>query len=410
VKLTDNIRLATRAIKGNKLRTILTLFIIAIGISALIAIITATEGITRKLTSSFSEMGANTFSIKNDGGLKRTRPGKKAVAGNENITLFEANEFKRKYKFPSIIAVSALVDPAAIVRYDNKKTNPNVKVFGIDENYLKAGGFSISGGRTFTNHEVQNGQNVALIGIDLVDNLFDNKDSVLQRQISIGNTKYTIVGILASKGNSQVSSDNQVMIPVLTAKYNLGNQNTSYIINVMIADASLIDQAIEECYGTFRTVRKLALGAENNFALLKSDRLASQVIDQLSYVRYATLVIGFLTLVGAGIGLMNIMLVSVNERTREIGISKAIGARKNTILMQFLVESVAICMIGGVIGIILGILLGNLVGLALSSGFIMPWLWMILGIVFTFIIGLLAGIYPAMKAANLDPVEALRYE
>lgn len=399
-----------RAIKGNKLRTILTLFIIAIGISALIAIITATEGITRKLTSSFSEMGANTFSIKNDGGLKRTRPGKKAVAGNPNITLFEANEFKRKYKFPSTIAVSALVDPAAIVRYDNKKTNPNVKVFGIDENYLKAGGFSISGGRAFTNHEVQNGQNVALIGIDLVDNLFDNKDSVLQRQISIGNTKYTIVGILASKGNSQVSSDNQVMIPVLTAKYNLGNQNTSYIINVMIADASLIDQAIEECNGTFRTVRKLALGAENNFALLKSDRLASQVIDQLSYVRYATLVIGFLTLVGAGIGLMNIMLVSVNERTREIGISKAIGARKNTILMQFLVESVAICMIGGVIGIILGILLGNLVGLALSSGFIMPWLWMILGIVFTFIIGLLAGIYPAMKAANLDPVEALRYE
>jgi putative ABC transport system permease protein len=410
VKLKDNIRLATRAIKGNKLRTILTLFIIAIGISALIAIITATEGITRKLTSSFSEMGANTFSIKNDGGLKRTRPGKKNVAGNPNITLFEANEFKRKYKFPATIAVSALVDPAAIVRYDNKKTNPNVKVFGIDENYLKAGGFSISGGRAFTNNEVQNGQNVALVGIDLVSNLFDNKDSVLQKQISIGNTKYTIVGILASKGNSQVSSDNQVMIPVLTAKYNLGNQNSSYIINVMIADASLIDQAIEECYGTFRTVRKLALGAENNFALLKSDRLASQVIDQLSYVRYATLVIGFLTLVGAGIGLMNIMLVSVNERTREIGISKAIGARKNTILMQFLVESVSICMIGGLIGIVLGLILGNLVGLVLSSGFIMPWIWMILGIVFTFIIGLLAGIYPAMKAANLDPVEALRYE
>lgn len=410
MKLKDNIRLATRAIKGNKLRTILTLFIIAIGISALIAIITATEGITRKLTSSFSEMGANTFSIKNDGGLKRTRPGKKNVAGNPNITLFEANEFKRKYKFPATIAVSALVDPAAIVRYDNKKTNPNVKVFGIDENYLKAGGFSISGGRAFTNNEVQNGQNVALVGIDLVSNLFDNKDSVLQKQISIGNTKYTIVGILASKGNSQVSSDNQVMIPVLTAKYNLGNQNSSYIINVMIADASLIDQAIEECYGTFRTVRKLALGAENNFALLKSDRLASQVIDQLSYVRYATLVIGFLTLVGAGIGLMNIMLVSVNERTREIGISKAIGARKNTILMQFLVESVSICMIGGLIGIVLGLILGNLVGLVLSSGFIMPWIWMILGIVFTFIIGLLAGIYPAMKAANLDPVEALRYE
>ena len=410
VNLKDNIKVATRAIKGNKLRTSLTLVIIAIGISALVAIITATEGITRKLTSSFSEMGANTFSVRNDGTLKRRRPGRKEIAGNPRISLFQASEFKKKFNYPSLVSISAMVDAAALVRYESKKTNPNVKIFAIDENYLTVSGFSISEGRLFTNTEISNGQSVALVGKDVINKLFEKGDTILQKMIAIGNTKYKLVGVLASKGASQVSSDNQVMIPVLSAKYNMGDQNTSYIINVMVNDASVIEQAVEECSGTLRSIRKVPLGGEDDFSVVKSDRLASQVLDQLSYVRYATLVIGFLTLVGAGIGLMNIMLVSVNERTREIGISKAIGARRKTILIQFLIESVTICMIGGVIGIVLGIALGNLVGLALQSGFIIPWLWIFLGLVFTFIIGLVAGIYPAMKAADLDPVVALRYE
>lgn len=410
VNLKENIRLALRAILGNKLRTILTLVIIAIGISALISIITATEGITRKLTSSFSEMGSNTFSLKNDGSLKRKRRGMPNISGNPNITYFQANEFRKRYKFPALISVSALADAQSVIRYDNKKTNPNVKVFGVDENYLQASGFSIGQGRNFSKQEAENGQNVVLLGVDVVSKLFTNKDSALQQQVTIGSTKYKVIGILASKGASQVSTDNQAMIPVLAAKYNLGDQSTSYIINVMINNTTQLDQAIEEAVGAMRTIRKLALDSEDDFAIIKSDRLASQVISQLSYVRYATLVIGFLTLIGAGIGLMNIMLVSVNERTREIGICKAIGANRRTILIQFLTESITICMMGGLIGIILGVLLGNLVGLVLSSGFIMPWLWMVLGIVFTFLIGLIAGIYPAYKAANLDPVEALRYE
>ena len=332
------------------------------------------------------------------------------ISGNPNITYFQANEFRKRYKFPALISVSALADAQSVIRYDNKKTNPNVKVFGVDENYLQASGFSIGQGRNFSKQETENGQNVVLLGVDVVSKLFTNKDSALQQQVTIGSTKYKVIGILASKGASQVSTDNQAMIPVLAAKYTLGDQSTSYIINVMINNTTQLDQAIEEAVGAMRTIRKLALDSDDDFAIIKSDRLASQVISQLSYVRYATLVIGFLTLIGAGIGLMNIMLVSVNERTREIGICKAIGANRRTILIQFLTESITICMMGGLIGIVLGLLLGNLVGLVLSSGFIMPWLWMILGIVFTFFIGLIAGIYPAYKAANLDPVEALRYE
>ncbi len=410
MNLKENIRLAFRAIKGNKLRTILTLVIIAIGISALISIITATEGITRKLTSSFSEMGSNTFSIKNDGALRRRRRTGSNASGNPNITLLQANEFKKKFTFPSTISISAMADAASVIRYSNQKTNPNVKVFAIDDNYLKVSGFSVAQGRLFSKQEIENGQNVVLLGKDVVTKLFTNKDSVMQKLVSIGNTKYKVVGILASKGASQVSTDNQAMIPLLAAKYNMGEQNTSYILNVMVNDATFLDQGIEECNGLMRAIRKIPLGHEEDFTVIKSDRLASQVIDQLSYVRYATMVIGFLTLIGAGIGLMNIMLVSVNERTREIGICKAIGAKKNTILVQFLTESVTICMLGGIVGIILGILLGNLVGLVLASGFILPWVWMIAGLFFTFIIGLAAGIYPAYKAANLDPVDALRYE
>lgn len=405
----ENIRLALRSIRGNILRTSLTLVIIAIGISALIAIITATEGITRKLSASFSEMGANTFSIKNSDGIRR-RKRSGGQAFNENITYPQAAAFKKQYNYPSIISISALADGATVVRHDNKKTNPNVTLFGVDENYLQVSGYNIVEGRNFSKQETDNGQNVAIIGKDIVKKLFENKDSVLLQPIHIGNARYTVIGILASKGASQVSSDNQVMIPVLAAKYNIGNQNTSYIVNVMIKDAIEMEQAIEECNGVMRAVRHVPLGTENDFEIIKSDRLATQVLDQLSYVRYATLVIGFLTLIGAGIGLMNIMLVSVNERTREIGICKAIGANKRNILTQFLTESVTICMIGGAFGVLIGLLLGNLVGIALESGFIMPWLWMLLGMFSTFIIGLAAGIYPAYKAANLDPVEALRYE
>lgn len=405
----ENIRLALRSIRGNILRTSLTLVIIAIGISALISIITATEGITRKLSSSFSEMGANTFSIKNDGMIRKRRRGGQ-VSGNPHITFQQATAFKKQYQYPSVTSISALADASTVVRHGNKKTNPNVSLFGVDENYLQVSGYNIVEGRNFSKQETDNGQNVAIVGKDIVKKLFDNKDSVLLQSIHIGNARYTVIGVLASKGASQVSSDNQVMIPVLTAKYNIGNQNTSYIVNVMIGDALHMEQAIEECYGVMRAIRKVALGNENDFEIVKSDRLANQVLDQLSYVRYATLVIGFLTLIGAGIGLMNIMLVSVNERTREIGICKAIGANKRNILTQFLTESVAICMIGGAFGVLIGLILGNLVGIALESGFIMPWLWMLLGMFSTFIIGLAAGIYPAYKAANLDPVEALRYE
>jgi putative ABC transport system permease protein len=415
VNLTENIKLAIRAIRSNMLRTILTLSIIMFGLTALIGILTATEGIKTKMLSSFSEMGSNTFSITNEGTVKARGGGgggrgRKRKSENPPLTIQQANSFKKNFHYPATVSVSTMATGIAIIKYESKKTNPNVKVVGIDENYLKVSGQNIGEGRNFSKTEIESGSDVILIGKDVVAKIFEPYDTVVGKLISIGSKKFKVAGILASKGASQIATDNQVMIPVQNARWSFPDNNTSYLLNVMVSNAGELDMAIDEATGVLRAVRNLRVGDGNDFDIGKSERLADQILDQMEYIKIATIVIGILTLIGAGIGLMNIMLVSVNERTREIGISKALGANKQTIRVQFLTEAIVICQIGGILGIILGIGMGNLVGLFLQSGFIFPYFWVFGGWVFTFIVGLAAGIYPAIKAADLDPVEALRYE
>jgi putative ABC transport system permease protein len=411
VNLTENIRLALRTIRANILRTILTLSIIMFGITALIGILTATEGIRTKMLTSFSEMGSNTFGIKNEGVVRRRGgPRRRRKIENPAITLQQTNEFKREFRFPSVVSISELANEIAIVKYESKKTNPNVKVFAVDENYLKVSGQTLAEGRNFSKTEIESGSDVILLGKDVVAKIFEPYDTVIGKMVTIGSKKFKVVGVLASKGASQVSSDNQAMVPVLNARYSFPDNTISYIINVMVSKPEELDLAIDEATGILRNIRHLRLGDENDFDVGKSERLADQILSQLKYVKIATIVIGILTLIGAGIGLMNIMLVSVNERTREIGISKAIGATKRVIRIQFLTEAIVICQIGGIAGIILGILMGNLVGIFLHTGFIFPYVWVLGGWAFTFLVGLAAGIYPAIRASELDPVEALRYE
>ncbi|MBS1685721.1 MAG: ABC transporter permease [Bacteroidetes bacterium] len=409
MNLTENIRLALRAIMGNKLRTALTLMIIIFGIMALIGILTATQGINQSVMSFSSEMGSNTFSIKNEGQTRHRRR-RKAVVANPPITLLQSQEFKRHYKYPATVTVSTDADGAAVIKYESQKTNPNVRIMGVDDDYLKVAGWSIQSGRNMSKSEIDNGQNVILLGKDVTAKIFPPREEPIGKMVNIGSSKYRVIGLLAPKGASQVSNDNMAMIPLMTAKRNFGDDNTSYNISVMVANTTELNQAADEAEGVFRTVRKVRAGDDPNFEVSKSDKMAEQNLDVLGNISIATVVIGILTLIGAGIGLMNIMLVSVNERTREIGVSKALGATKRVIRIQFLTESTTICMIGGVIGIIMGVLMGNLVVLALHTSFVMPWMWIGLGLTFTFVIGMAAGIYPAILASNLDPVEALRYE
>ena len=409
MNLTENIRLALRAITANKLRTALTLLIIIFGIMALIGILTATEGINQSVLNSFSEMGSNTFSIKNEGEVRHRRR-RKAMVTNPVITMLQCQSFKKEYKYPATATVSIDADDNAVVKYESKKTNPNVRILGVDEDYLKVAGWSIKEGRNFSKQEVDNGQDVILLGKDLVKKLFDTEAGIIGKMINIGSGKYRVVGLLAAKGASQVSNDNLAMIPVVTAKRTFGDDNSSYVMNVMVNNVSELDRAVDEATGVFRNVRKVRIGDDPDFDISKSDKAAQQTLDVVGNVNIATIVIGILTLIGAGIGLMNIMLVSVNERTREIGVSKALGATKRVIRIQFLTESTTICVIGGVIGIIMGVMAGNVVSVFLHTPFIMPWMWITFGFIFTFLIGIAAGIYPAILASNLNPVEALRYE
>ncbi len=407
----ENINLALRVIRTNLLRTSLTVSIIMFGITALIGILTATEGIRTKMVSSFTEMGSNTFTIRSEGTIRRSGgPRRNRKAENPSITLQQVNSFKENFKYPAVISASIPANRSAIVVYQSKKTNPNVMVFGVDENYLKVSGYTVGEGRNFSKTEIENGSDVVLLGKDVVAKVFEPYDTVVGRLISVGSKKYKVVGILASKGSSQIATDNQVMIPLINSRYSFPSEDATYALNVMVGDATELDMAIDEATGILRGIRHLRLNDENDFSIDKSERLADQILSQLSYVKIATIVIGVLTLIGAGIGLMNIMLVSVNERTREIGISKALGATKRNIRIQFLTEAIVICQIGGALGIVLGILIGNLVGVFLQSGFIFPYQWVLGGVVFTFIVGLAAGYYPANRAADLDPVEALRYE
>jgi putative ABC transport system permease protein len=410
VLLRENLRVALTSIRSNLLRSILTILIIAFGIMALVGILTAIDSIEESLTTQFTTMGANTFSIQ-DRGMHLHMGKRRKRVKQKNIEYRDAVRFKKEFNFPATISISLMASGTSTLKFESEKTNPNIAVFGIDENYLFTAGREIETGRNFAPDEVQYNRHVAIIGSEIRKSLFKKGEDPIDKIISIGTGKYRIIGILKEKGSSMgMSGDKLCLLPMTNVRQYFAGPGDSYTISVMPDDSRMLEMAVSEAEGVFRIIRKLNISDENNFEINKSDNLVNMLLENIQYITIAATLIGIITLVGAAIGLMNIMLVSVTERTREIGTRKAMGATSSVIRQQFLFEAIVIGQLGGLLGIILGIIIGNLVSLGTGGAFIIPWVWIISGVILCFIVGLISGLAPAIKAAKLDPIIALRYE
>ena len=408
----ENVKIALGSIRTQLLRTILTVVIIAIGITALVGILTVVAAFENNLNSTFASMGSNTFNINQYPNTLRGDGGKKIEKINPIITYPEAKAFKEKYNFiMTVTSLSFVATSSAEVKFENQKTDPEISVLGIDEYYLTNSGLEVTQGRNFNSFDISNNVYSCIVGSDFVTKGLLKDVNPINKILSVRGAKFKVIGVLKEKGSTFGNKkDLRVMIPIQVARSLFSQPNINYSLSTMIQKTELLDAAIENAIITMRKIRKLNPVEEENFSISRSDDLVNKIASITDFLGVSAWLIGIITILGSSIALMNIMIVSVTERTREIGVRKALGAKKSAIAIQFFIETITVGQIGGVLGIIMGILAGYGISSLLDLAFVTPWGAIFAAFVTSFIVGLVSGVYPAIKASQLDPIEALRYE
>lgn len=408
----ENVKIALGSIRAQLLRTILTVVIIAIGITALVGILTVVTAIEYNLNSSFASMGSNTFNINQYESTGRRRGNEEIEKINPIISYPEARAFKEKFNTPfTQTSLSFIATSNAEVKFENKKTDPEISVLGIDEFYLTNSGLEVTQGRNFNSFDISNNVYSCIVGSDFVTKGLLKDNNPIDKIISVRGAKFKVIGVLKEKGSTFGNSqDLRVMIPIQVARSLFSAPNINYSLSTMVSKKELLDESIDNAIITMRKIRKLNPVEENNFGISRSDDLINRIGELTGFLSWSAWIMGIITILGSSIALMNIMVVSVTERTREIGVRKALGAKKSTIAFQFFIETLTIGQMGGFFGIILGILIGFIICLAAGWDFVIPWGAIMAAFITSFIVALVSGLYPAIKASKLDPIEALRYE
>ena len=404
---TEIIRMALSALRTNKLRSILTMIGVAIGVFSVIGVMTALSVIQVSIENGLSFLGSNLFQFAKYPVMSSGSDDK--YANRRDISLAQANEFKRLMEGQANAICFKVFDRGKPAAYDRKKLQ-GLTLIGTNENFLIANSFTIGYGRNISAEDVDLARSVVVVGKNIERKLFPNQTPI-GKTIKINDKPYQIIGVLGEKGMAfGATDDDNMLVPITKYFADFGWVNRTVNIAIQATSQTTYNQTLDKAIGAFRIARGLKLGQDNDFEIYSNDTLVNAFHQVADVISTGALLVSAIALLAAGIGIMNIMLVSVTERTREIGLRKAVGARKNDIVRQFLLEAIVLSEIGGLAGIICGVVGGNGIAVWLEIPMVFPWFWTVTGLIVCSVIGISFGWYPAWKAAQLHPIEALRYE